>query len=225
MYSFFRKHRLFWTDGSIIKHMGLSVLLLSVSLCLTYVATKYLNAHTGEVVSDILLDNLPVLNVGYIFFQGAFLFLLVLVAIGIYEPAYIPFTIESTALFFLVRSIFMVMTHLSPPSIEYYNYVAHEHHVPEVLFSVSSGNDLFFSAHAGYPFLLAVIFWKVKYLRYFFLLCSLIGSVAVILGHLHYSIDVFSAYFIAFGVFEISRYFFRKEYVLLVGKEEVQILP
>lgn len=215
MYSFLRKHRLFWTDVTIIKHLVLSIVLLSVSLCLTYIATRYLNNHGGEVVSDILLDNLPVLNVGIIFFQGAFFFLLILVGLGVYEPAYIPFTIESTALFFLVRSIFMVMTHLSPPSIEYYNYVAHEHRIPEVLFSVSSGNDLFFSAHAGYPFLLAVIFWKVPYLRYFFLVCSLIGSIAVILGHLHYSIDVFSAYFIAFGVVEISKKCFAKEHKMI----------
>lgn len=214
-----KKHLDFWMDKTVIKHMILSVVLLAISLLITYFAVKYTNTHSGYVASDILLDNLPVIQVGLIFFQGAFIFLLILLGLGAFEPKYIPFVMESSAIFFLVRSLFMVMTHLSPPSIEYYNYVQHEHHIPEVLFTISSGNDLFFSAHAGYPFLLAIIFWKVRYIRYFFLLCSLVGSVAVILGHLHYSIDVFSAFFIAFGVFEMAKHFFKKEYSLLDKKE------
>ncbi len=217
MKKFFAKHVTFWTDRNILYHMAISIVLLVISLFLTYIATRYTNNHSGYVVSDILLDSLPVINVGFIFFQGAFIFLLLLLGLGVYEPKYIPFTMEASALFFLVRSIFMVMTHLSPPSIEYYNYVQHEHHVAEILFTVSSGNDLFFSAHAGYPFLLGLIFWKVKYLRYFFLTCSLIGGIAVIIGHLHYSIDVFSAFFIAYGIFEISKWFFKKEYSLIAN--------
>jgi membrane-associated phospholipid phosphatase len=82
----------------------------------------------------------------------------------------------------------------------------------QALFTLSSGNDLFFSGHAGYPFLLALIFWQYKRFRYLFLFCSIGGAVAVIFGHLHYSIDVFSAYFITFGVFEMAKRFFRKEF-------------
>ena len=218
MNELFNRHTTFWKDKEILSHMLMSVFLLMVSLLFTYIATKYTNNHSGNVVSDILLDSLPVMNVGIIFFQGAFFFLLALLGLGVFEPKYIPFTMECSALFFLIRSLFMVMTHLSPPSTEYYNYIQHEQHVPEVLFTLSSGNDLFFSAHAGYPFLLAIIFWKVKYLRYFFLLCSFIGATTVIVGHLHYSIDVFSAFFIAYGIFSIAQFFFKKEYLLLNGQ-------
>jgi membrane-associated phospholipid phosphatase len=80
--------------------------------------------------------------------------------------------------------------------------------------SSRSGDDLFFSAHTGLPFLMAIIFWRNKLLKYFFLACTLIGGTAVILGHLHYSIDVFSALFIAFGIFHISKFFFPKDYRL-----------
>jgi membrane-associated phospholipid phosphatase len=44
-----------------------------------------------------------------------------------------------------------------------------------------------------------------------------VGSVAEIFGHLHYSIDVFSAFFIAYGVFEIAKKIFKKEYLLLTN--------
>ena len=215
MEDFLNKHKMFWTDRTVLFHLCVSLVLFSISLVLTYMATTYVETYTQFVAPDILLDNLPVINVGLIFFQGAFLFILTLFGIGFFEPKYIPFVLESTALFFFVRSLFMVMTHLTAPTVEYYNYVSREHHVAQVLFTVSSGNDLFFSAHTGYPFLLAFIFWKVKRLRIFFIICSIIGGTAVILGHLHYSIDVFSAFFISYGVYEISRRIFKKEYALI----------
>jgi hypothetical protein len=215
MEALLKRHTLFWKDKTTMYHTLLSVVLLIACLFLTYFSRIYANDHQGYVVPDILLDNIPVFNVGYVFFQGAFTFLLVVLGILLWEPLYIPFTLECSALFFFVRSFFMVMTHLSAPSVEYYKYVEHEHHVANVLFTVSSGNDQFFSAHTGFPFLLALLFWHYKPFRFFFLLCSLIGGLAVILGHLHYSIDVFSSFFIAFGVFEISKHFFKKEYSYL----------
>lgn len=215
MEGFFKRHIVLWTNKKVLAHFALSFALFVLSLFFTYIATTLTRTYTGYVVPDILLDNLPVLNVGLIFFQGAALFVLLICAIGIYQPKYIPFALESTALFFFIRSLFMVMTHLTAPNVEYYNYIHSEHHVKEILFTISSGNDLFFSGHAGYPFLYALIFWHVPKMRYFFLLCSAIGATAVILGHLHYSIDVFSAFFITFGVFAIAKKFFPQEYKLI----------
>jgi hypothetical protein len=104
---------------------------------------------------------------------------------------------------------------LASPGSATYQYIYNENHVKEVWFTLQSGNDLFFSGHTGYPFLLALIFWNIPVLRYFFFLCSIAGGVVVLLGHLHYSIDVFSAFFIAYGVFEIAKKIFNKEYNLL----------
>jgi hypothetical protein len=215
MKNIFKKHFLFWTDRSIRLNIILSVALLSFSIFLTDVAQKYVDTYSGNVIPDLLLDNLPVLNVDYIFFHGAFIFLIILVLLLLSEPKYIPFTLEGSALFFTVRSFFMIMTHLSAPGSATYQYVDYEHHIRQVAFTLTSGNDLFFSGHAGYPFLLALIFWQFPKLRYFFLVSSVIGSVAVILGHLHYSIDVFSAFFISFGIFEIAKRVFKKEFALI----------
>lgn len=198
---------------SIALHLIASLIFFVLSMVITYYAASYTDGFSeGNVVPDLLLDHLPILKVGYLFFQGAVAVVVALILVLLYNPKYIPFTFECTALFFLIRSIFMVMTHLSAPSVESYSFITHEHHVKETLFTVSSGNDLFFSGHAGFPYLLALIFWSNKHLRYFFLLCSLIGAGAVIMGHLHYSIDVFSAYFITFGIFEIAKRLFAKEF-------------
>ncbi len=206
-------HRYLWGDKRFILSVGVHLLFLTSALFLSYLAGVYVDGYTGgHVVPDLLLDHLPTFDVGYIFFQGAFFFVLSLIGILIVIPEAIPFTLSAGALFYVIRAIFMVMTHLSAPLTASYSYIQYEHHIKEVLFTVNSGNDLFFSGHAGFPFLLALIFWRYTYLRYYFLLCSLIASVAVLLGHLHYSIDVFSAFFITYGIFEIAKRFFKKEY-------------
>lgn len=210
-----KKHRNFWSDKTIQKHVIFSFILLIVSFLLFYFAKVQTNEYSGYVVPDILLDTIPVINVGYIFFQGAFIFVLFVIVLLALDPVFIPFTFENVALFIFARSVFMNMTHLSAPSVEYYKYIEHEHHVQSVLFTLSSGNDLFFSGHAGTPFLLALIFWHKKQYRYLFLFCSVVASVAVIVGHLHYTIDVFSSFFITFGVFEAAKKFFKKEYALV----------
>lgn len=73
------------------------------------------------------------------------------------------------------------------------------------LVGVGNTNDLFFSAHTGLPFLLALEFWDNKILRYIFLLSSLGGATLVFLGHIHYSIDVLAAFFITYSVFQITK--------------------
>jgi hypothetical protein len=103
----------------------------------------------------------------------------------------------------------MVMTHIAPPANAL--YIQGE----DIFHRISSGDDLFFSAHTGLPFLLTLIFWNEKYLKYFFLFSTLVGGTAVLLGHLHYSIDVFSAVFITFGVFQISKWLFNRDYLLM----------
>jgi len=211
-------HWEFWNNKPMRLRLLLSIILLILSLGVTYIASSYTDSYTGHVVPDLLLDHIPVVNVQYVFFQGALAILIFLIGILLLNPKFIPFVLESSAVFFVTRSFFMIMTHLSAPSIVYYSYIEREHHIPQTLFTISSGNDLFFSGHAGFPILLMLIFWTNRHLRYFFLACSVIASIAVIIGHLHYSIDVFSAYFIAYGIFQFSKWFFRSEYLLTQTK-------
>lgn len=218
------KHLAFWRNPAVLRRVFFGLILLAISMLSIYYSREYTSDHLGNIVPDIILDNVPIMHVGFIFFQGAFAFFLVLVGVLLWEPRYIPFTLETSSVFFLVRSAFMIMTHLSAPAVEYYTYMSHEDHVSTALFTLSSGNDLFFSGHAGFPFLIALIFWKQKPLRYFFLICSFIGSVAVLFGHLHYSIDVFSAFFIAYGVFEISKRIFKREHVFEESLETLKSL-
>ena len=206
-----QKHKTFWLQKPFVYSVLLGMLFLAISMLANSYANSYTVSHASNYVSDIFLDNLPVVDVHLIFSEGAVAFILILAGILFYEPKYLPFTLKGIAAFILIRSFFLVLTHIAPPLHEIYI------NPTDWIARVSSGDDLFFSSHTGLPFLLAFIFWNQKRLRYFFFACSAIGGVAVLLGHLHYSIDVFSALFISFGIFHICKNLFPKDYSLIVN--------
>jgi hypothetical protein len=75
--------------------------------------------------------------------------------------------------------------------------------------------NLFFSGHTGFPFLMALILWNRKFWRRFFLVATIVFGAAVLLAHVHYSIDVFAAPFIVYGIFTIAARLFPKDYSLI----------
>ncbi|MCX6793274.1 MAG: phosphatase PAP2-related protein [Candidatus Falkowbacteria bacterium] len=210
-----REHKVYWLKKSFIFNVALSIVFLIIAFFINHYANSYVANNASNYVTDIILDNIPVIDVHLIFSEGAILFIIALIAIFSYEPKHLPFAVKSIAVFILVRSFFMVLTHLAPPLGEIYINPG------DLISQISSGNDLFFSAHTGLPFLMAFIFWEQKKLRYFFFSCSLVGGIAVLLGHLHYSIDVFSATFIAFGIFHICKNIFPKDFELTIQDPKI----
>lgn len=200
------RHKIFWLERSFILSVLFGLVLLAVSMLVNHFANTYTSVHASNYVTDLFLDHLPVVDVHLIFSEGAVLFFLVSFGLLLFEPKYIPFALKSVAIFILIRSFFLVLTHLAPPLGELYIDPT------DFISQISSGNDLFFSGHTGLPFLFAFIFWEQKGWRYFFMACSFIGGAAVLLGHLHYSIDVFSALFIAFGIFHICKHLFPQDF-------------
>lgn len=203
----FSKHKEFWLDKNFIFSVFLSGVFFFISMIINYMAVIYSTERVGNANTDILLQNLPVVNTDIIFSEGALLFVFFIIVLFILEPKIIAFTLKSIAFFICVRSGFVIMTHLAPPVGA----------ISTDLFKVgylSQGADLFFSGHTGVPFLMSLLFWDNKFLRYLFLSCSVLAGIAVILGHLHYTIDVFSAYFITHGIYLMSVKFFGKDYKL-----------
>jgi hypothetical protein len=203
------RHKSLWAQRSFIVQVGGSILLLVFGIFTTYFANIYTTIRASNAVTDIILDNIPTVNVNFVFTDGATIFVIFVAAVLLYDPKRIPFAVKSIALFIVIRSAFVTLTHLAPPLGG--SYVDST----DVLYRVSSGDDLFFSGHTGLPFLLAIILWDHKPLRYIFFALTLISGTSVLLGHLHYSIDVFSALFISFGIFHIARYLFPEDYNLL----------
>ena len=74
---------------------------------------------------------------------------------------------------------------------------------PGIVSALSFRQDYFFSGHVAFPFLCFLLF-KESRIRWFFLASSIVMGVVVLLGHLHYSIDVFAAFFITYASYRIG---------------------
>jgi hypothetical protein len=183
--------------------------MLLVSFFVSYFAAGYATQQLGGPIGDIFASTIPTFHVYGLYVYGPMVFLLGTVIVCFRFPKVIPFAIKAAALFVLVRAFMVTFTHLGlPPGI----LMEPKLQAPEFFKTMFLRGDLFFSGHAGFPFLFALIFWKYKTLRIGFILWSIFLSIIVILGHYHYTIDVAAAFFITYTIFVIARQFFAKDY-------------
>ena len=176
-------------------------------------ALMYSARPTYTHVGDLLLDNLPIVNLNFIVIEVALFSIIIgLVYLIIFRPRYILFTFKALAIFIAIRALFISLTHIGiyPGSIgpgpglldSLYSYLNFE-------------TGFFFSGHVGMPFLMALIFWKRPLERSIFILLSFVFAVAVLLAHTHYSIDVLAAPFMAYGIYKIAQYLFPRDFELI----------
>ena len=201
----FKKYQQYYREDGFISSVIMGVLFLALSLLINYASGQYATNRASNAVTDIIFSNIPVFNVSIIFVQGSIAFWIATCVLIISEPRWIPFSLKSISLFVLIRSFFVILTHIGPfPSqIE----LQSNFFIDKIAF----GGDLFFSGHTGLPFLLALIFWDNLRLRFAFIALSIMFGTSVILGHIHYSIDVFSAFFITYSIYHICRVAFPKD--------------
>lgn len=183
------------------------------AMCIQKLANNYVDRSSTTPVGDIFLDNLPTVNLDFLIVQGVLIISLVLVILLLANPKYLPFTFKASAVFLIIRSFFISLTHLGV-NLHQISLNANSAGFGIYDFLFNSKNDFFFSGHVGVPFLLGLIFWKEKFWRYFFFITSFIFGVTMILSHMHYSIDVFASPFITYGIFIISKKLFKKDFDL-----------
>lgn len=191
-----------WTHYALLLE---ALLWFAVSVTLTHYASRYAEIRASGPVDDIILSNTRVFNFEFIFVDLAIALFLFVVVLCFRYPKGSPFIIKSVSLFIIIRSIFVSLTHIGP----FPTRLVME---SNLLGFITSGNDLFFSGHTGLPFLIALVFWNHKYLKTLFLSASVLFGTIALLSHLHYSIDVFSAFFISYAIYHLSLTMFKKEY-------------
>lgn len=185
-----------------------SWVILIVSLFINFYAGTYATERASNPVTDLILSNIPVFDVDAIFIWGAFVVVAIIAWACLIHPRRIPFTLKTIGLFVIIRSIFITLTHLAPfPTQEVFDPISFASYF-------MFGGDLFFSGHTGLPFLIALIYWDHRYLRAVFIALSVIFGTLALLGHLHYSIDVFAAFFITYAIYGIAEQIFRKDKAL-----------
>jgi len=202
----FSEQKKFWRNPVYAWSSVLSLMMFFASLIINYYAGTYADMRSSNYVQDIILDNIPLFETKFIFIYGALFVIIFVCFLLFFMPRYFPFLLKSVALLIVIRSLFVIMTHLAPYPER--AFLPTNHFIGKFTF----GADLFFSGHTAFPYMLALIYWQNKTLKITFLLFSVIFAASVLLGHLHYSIDVFAAYFITYSVYRIAMKFFREEY-------------
>ncbi|MBX4209284.1 sphingomyelin synthase family protein [Candidatus Parcubacteria bacterium] len=191
-------------DTAFAKAFAISFLMLIASLFINFYASSYATEKASNPVTDIILDHIPVFDVEGIFIWGSFVFVGCIVLACLSKPRRIPFALKTIALFVVIRAMFISLTHLAP-------FPTHAILDPVKFASYFIfGGDLFFSGHTGLPFLVALIFWDNRTLRISFIALAIIFGTVALMGHLHYSIDVFAAFFIAYAIYGMAEQMFWK---------------
>jgi len=169
-----------------------------------FYASEFNDTFLYPPIGDSILDNIPTYNLEFLYVWGIFLLLAIIV---IYAFVFVPqrglFVLKTYGILLFVRGIFIMLTNYGPPLGFFYNngIVPGNYVMQKFLFK----NDLFFSGHVAIPFLAYLLFRGTnKYVDLFLLFGSFVMAATVLLMHVHYSIDVFAAYFITYGVYAVS---------------------
>lgn len=207
----FKSHKDIWFKRSFLLSISVSLFLFITSAVANFYAAVYATARASSPVADLILSNIPVFDVGWFFVYSIFVLVFFITLLCFINPKRLPFVLYSLSLFYFIRAAFTSLTHLAPfPTQISFDFGT-------LALKIFGGADLFFSGYTGVTFLMSLMFWHHKVIRYIFLGWSVLSGIMSLMGHLHYSIDIFAAFFITYGIYNIALYFFPKERELFLS--------
>jgi hypothetical protein len=168
---------------------------------------NYVETRKGFILNDPLLNVLPAADLTWIIFGLIYSSLAAALIYFFQKPHSLVKILQAYSLLIVIRIIAMNFAAFEPP-IDMIPLTD-----PFVEF-FGTGNlltkDLFFSGHTATIFLF-YLFTENKYLKIFFFISTLAVAVAVLLQHVHYTIDVITAPFFSYLVFVIINYLQNKK--------------
>lgn len=181
------------------KYLYIGILAMFCGAALNFASQTYLHNYlssgkTLPMLSDLILDNLPVYDVALLYDIFCLIPLILILVYAVHKKEYkrIPFFFLMGGLFYIVRGIFIVLTPFgNPPLFE----------GSDPLFNGFAKYDIgvYPSGHAGNVFLLFLLVRDTLYKR-MILVCLILVIVTLFLAHGHYSIDILSGIFFAYAI-------------------------
>src|SRR5438552_4190216 len=108
---FYKNH---FTDKNFIISFSSGLIFLVASLVIQFFISGYVTRAGSGSVTDIILSNIRLYDVSAIFVWGTVIFTIFSLVEGAIHINYMPFAMKSVAVFTLLRSIFVSLTHISP---------------------------------------------------------------------------------------------------------------
>jgi hypothetical protein len=159
---------------------------------------------------DLLLSFLPRVDLRVLFVWGFAAFWAWAIGVALLrERRRIAHIAWLYALLLVVRSLFIVLTPMRAPLDSL--WVGGDPLFDAIGRHLTFRNDLFFSSHTALPFL-GFLIYRDRWARLVFLGFSITLAATVLLTRLHYSIDVFAAYFITYAVYRFEHRWLRWPY-------------
>jgi membrane-associated phospholipid phosphatase len=186
---------------SVIKsrYFYIGLLSLFAGMGLNIASQTYLHNYISEgktlpMLSDLILDNLPVIDVSLIYDIFALIPIILAFVYIVHKKDYnrIPLFLLLIGIFYIVRGIFIVLTPFGNPPL---------FNGSDPLFNGFSKYELgvYPSGHAGNVFLLLLLM-KDRIYKWIVGVCLIIVIIALFLAHGHYSIDILSGIFFAYAI-------------------------
>jgi len=183
----------------------LSLVFLIISMALYRYAGLYADSVAKGIPADIIVDNIKPINLSLLYGPGLWIVFAVLLIYPLFfQPKKLHIVLFQLAVLNIVRNIFLCLTPMLTPL--------------DTTYVISTGpigffnfkNDLFFSGHTAFSFIGFLLFKDSK-IKWFFLAATIVLASTVLLMHAHYTIDIFAALFITYGVYKFGDWVFSKK--------------
>jgi len=178
-------------------------LIVLVALMLTFSQfLAFIEKRNGVVLNDPILNLLIPVDLTWWTFALIYFSLILFLVNVIKNPKKLMIALQAYGLMVAFRVIAMYLTPFAAPE---KLILLNDPFVQ--LFGEGDilTKDLFFSGHTGTLFLLFLMV-EIKKLKVIFLSATIIVGSAVLFQHVHYSIDVFVAPFVAYASYRIIKY-------------------
>ena len=181
------------------KYFYIGFMFVIVGISLNIASQTYLHNYMSEgktlpMLSDLILDKLPVIDVSLLYdiFSLIPIILVMIYVVHKHEINRVPFFLIMIGIFYILRGIFIVLTPFGNPPL---------FNGSDSLFKGFSKYELgvYPSGHAGNVFLLYLLV-KNKCYKGIILICLIITIITLFLAHGHYSIDILSGLFFAYAI-------------------------
>jgi hypothetical protein len=163
----------------------------------------YLQHRPGTAMMDPLLDLIPPRDLSIPIFLAIYTPLVYVCIRALYDPGVFSAFVINYSLMLLFRVITLWLTPLYPPEhlVPLQDPVSFQFYGQQVV-----TRDLFFSGHTATSFMVFVSL-PFKKERLVIMVMTVILGIMLLIQHIHYSIDVISAFPIAYACYRLGRRF------------------
>jgi hypothetical protein len=177
----------------------ISLFLLAVVLTSLANFLNYVEARRGVLLPDPLLNLFKPIDLTWLIFALIYISLVVAIATLSKNPKRLMFAMQLYTLMVTVRIAAMYLLPLEPPATM---IILNDPLVEFFGTGQTLTKDLFFSGHTATLFILFLVSEK-KIIKTVFLISTIAVAIAVLLQHVHYSIDVFAAVFFTYACYRL----------------------